>query len=986
MLLNCHTYFSLGYGTIKPNELIDEAIARGFQEIVVSDINTTSAILGCLNYAITKHIKVIPGVDFRNQLKPCYLAISINNRGFQEINEHLTTHLHHNKPFHAQAPHFNHAWVIYPLKQYKGWPLRDNEFIGVALHEVKYLHLSPYYKLKHKLVIQQPTSIKNAEQYSTHQLLRAMSENTIFTKLNQFPQASVNDTFYSIDTFLKTYKNYPFIMDNTLRLLQCCDVNFVFNKRDNKSLHPYTDSMHNDMELLRAECAKNLTYRYPNPDKAVFNRIEKELKIIEIYNFASYYLINWDIVNYAKHKGYFHVGRGSGANSIVAYLLNITNVDPIELDLYFERFINPARSNPPDFDIDFSWRDRDDIINYIFKRFGSKYTALLGTYNTLRSDAVIRELGKVYGLPPKEIDKLQQNPQQSKYDHAAAIISKNATILKGFPNHISIHASGVIISQNPIAAYTATIIPPKGFPTTQFSMIEAEEIGLVKFDILSQRGLGKIKDTLDIIKENHKIEIDIHNVKPFMQDAKIKDMLRTGNTLGCFYIESPAMRGLLTKLKADDYLRLVAASSIIRPGVSKSGMMREYILRFRNEDLRQKAKDKLPELYHLLEETYGVMVYQEDVIKVAHLFADLSLDEADTLRKSMSWKTHYKGMMMTIRDKFFNNCLVKGYSLDTTTQIWNQIESFGNFAFAKGHSASYAIESYQALYLKAYYPLEYMVATINNGGGFYNRAIYINEARLHGAQIIPPCINNSLLQSTLKGNVIYLGIELISSLSPTQQQQLISNRQQNGPYISLVNLIKRLNLTQDESASLIKIGALKSIHPNNKVLLWQNYLHFHPQSVSNTPQLFPNTNNQEVKTPHFTNSPIDEVFDQYYILGFSLHSPFKVLANTPSIKTRAKDLPHLQNQNITIIGSYVAIKEVHTTAEQTMYFGTFLDQDGHIFDTIHFPGNSKNNKLPRSKGINCYKISGKVINEYDFISIDVQSIEHEPVIDREFTW
>ena len=985
MLLNCHTYFSLGYGTIKPTELIDEAIARGFQEIVVADINTTSAVLGCLNYAKNKQVKVIPGVDFRNHLKPCYVAISINNKGFQEINEHLTAHLHHNKPFHAQAPHFNDVWVVYPLKQYKGWPLRDNEFIGVALHEVKYLHLSPYHKLKHKLVILQPTSIKNTEQFSTHQLLRAMSENTIWTKLNQFPQAAIYDTFYSLDTFLKTYKSYPFIINNTLRLIQSCDVNFVFDKRDNKSLNPYTDSIEGDIELLRAECAKNLTYRYPTPNKTVFDRIEKELKIIEEYNFASYYLINWDIISYAKHKGYFHVGRGSGANSIIAYLLNITNVDPIELDLYFERFINPARSNPPDFDIDFSWRDRDDIISYIFKRFGTKHTALLGTYNTLRSDAVIRELGKVYGLPPKEIDKLQQNPQLSKFDHAAAIIKKNADILKGFPNHISIHASGILITQQPITAYTATIIPPKGFPTTQFSMIEAEEIGIVKFDILSQRGLGKIKDTLDIIKENHNIEIDIHQVKPFMQDTKIKDMLRTGNTLGCFYIESPAMRGLLTKLKADDYLRLVAASSIIRPGVSKSGMMREYILRFRNEDLRKKAKDKLPELYNLLEETYGVMVYQEDVIKVAHLFADLSLDEADTLRKSMSWKTHYKGMMVTIQDKFFNNCLSKGYSLETTTQIWNQIESFGNFAFAKGHSASYAIESYQALYLKAYYPLEYMVATINNGGGFYNRAVYINEARLHGAKIVPPCINNSSLQSTLKGNTIYLGIELISSLNPTQQEQIILNRQQNGPYTSLVNLIKRLNLTQDESASLIKIGALKSIHPNNKTLLWQNYLHFHPQSITKTPQLFPSTPTQEVQTPNFSNSPIDEVFDQYYILGFSLHSPFTVLANTPNLKTRAKDLPKLQNQNISIIGSYVAIKEVHTTAEQTMYFGTFLDQDGQIFDTIHFPSNSKSNKLPRSRGINCYKITGKVVNEYDFISIDVHSIEHEPVIDREFT-
>lgn len=984
MLLNCHTYFSLGYGTIKPQELIDEAIEQGFQEIAITDINNTSAVLGSLLYAQNKNIRVIPGVDFRNQFVPCYVAIAINNDGFKEINEHLSHHLHHNKPIHKQAPHFNNAWVVYPFKQYKGWPLRDNEFIGVTLADVKYLHLSPYHKLKHKLVVLQPTTIKNKTEYNAHRLLRAMSENTILSKLHQFQQASPTDTFHSVDTYIETFKPYPFILANTLRIMQTCDVSFTFDKRDNKTLNPYTNSKRTDIELLRQECANALYYRYPNPSQLVLNRIEKELKIIADYNFAAYYLVNWDIIKYTKHKGYFHVGRGSGANSIVAYLLNITNVDPIELDLYFERFINPARSNPPDFDIDFSWRDRDDITQYIFKRFGQKNTALLGTYNTLRKDAVIRELGKVFGLPPKEIDKLQHTETNSKHDSTAKSIIKYAEQLKGFPNHISIHASGIIISQLPISSYTATILPPKGFPTTQFSMIEAEEIGLVKFDILSQRGLGKIKDTVDIIKQNHGITIDIDNVKPFMSDPKVKELLRTANTLGCFYIESPAMRGLLTKLKADDYLRLVAASSIIRPGVAKSGMMREYILRFRNPALRKKAQEKLPELYNLLEETYGVMVYQEDVIKVAHLFADLTLDEADILRKGMSWKTHYKGKIVTIKDKFFNNCIAKGYSPETITQIWNQIDSFGNFAFAKGHSASYAIESYQALYLKAYYPLEYMVATINNGGGFYSRAVYINEARLHGAQIFPPCINNSQLQSTLKGKNVYLGIELISSLNPTLQQSLITNRQQNGPYKSLVNLIKRINLTQDESASLIKIGALKSINSNNKELLWQNYLHFQPQSIAKTPQLFPISTQPEIAPPNFPSGIIDEAFDQLFILGFSLHSPFTVLANPITVNTSAKDLPKLQNQTVSIIGSYVATKEIHTTQNQTMYFGTFLDQHGHIFDTIHFPSQSKNNKLPRSRGINCYKITGKVVNEYDFISISVHSIEHQSVVDREF--
>jgi DNA polymerase-3 subunit alpha len=347
-------------------------------------------------------------------------------------------------------------------------------------------------------------------------------------------------------------------------------------------------------------------------------------------NFASYFLINWDIVRYAQSKDYYYVGRGSGANSMVAYLLRITDVDPIDLDLYFERFINPYRSNPPDFDIDFSWTDRDDMTRYIFDRFGTQRTALLGAYNTFQHDAVIRELGKVFGLPPGEIDKLQMASKYPDIDDLGKMVLRYSDLIKGFPSHLSVHSSGIIISEEPITTYTATIMPPKGYPTTQFSMLEAEDIGLYKFDILSQRGLAKIKDALTLVKENKNVDLDVHNMQEYKDDERIKELLREGKAIGCFYVESPAMRMLLTKLKADDYLRLVAASSIIRPGVARSGMMREYIVRHRDPN---KRKDINPLLLALMPDTYGVMVYQEDVIKVAHYFAGLSLAEADVLRR-----------------------------------------------------------------------------------------------------------------------------------------------------------------------------------------------------------------------------------------------------------------------------------------------------------------------------------------------------------------
>ena len=266
--------------------------------------------------------------------------------------------------------------------------------------------------------------------------------------------------------------------------------------------------------------------------------------------------------------------------------------------------------------------------------------------------------------------------------------------LKDFPSHLSIHAGGVVIAQKPIYSYTATFRPPKGFPTAQFSMIEAEEIGLYKFDILSQRGLGHIREAVDIVKQNRGDDIDIYDIATFKADPCIAEQLERGHTMGCFYVKSPVMRMLLCKLKANDYLGLVAASSIIRPGVAQSGMMRQYILLHRDPSRRKMMH---PMMMNIMHETYGVMVYQEDVIKVAHLFAGLDLGEADVLRRGMSRKYRSREEFDRTKDKFFNNCNRKGYSPALSAEIWRQVESFAGYSFAKGHSASFAVESYQSL-------------------------------------------------------------------------------------------------------------------------------------------------------------------------------------------------------------------------------------------------------------------------------------------------
>lgn len=694
MLLNCHTYYSFGYGTYAIKELLAAVYNNGYRTFALTDINNTSAVLETLRLTQNKPLKAVVGIDFRNGVQQKYVGLAQNNAGFKELNEHLSKHLHAQQSFGNIAPPFHHAFIVYPFSSYKGWPLSPHEFIGVSIADLKQLVLSPYQTLTDKLVALHQVTFANKIQFNTHRLLRAIDTNNLLSKLPVTEQAKGNEMMLSRDELLNTYVAHPYIIQNTENILAQCNVQFDYGKLKNKNKQFYTNSTANDMALLRSECMKGLVYRYTdtNEQNVALQRMEKELAVIEKMNFASYFLINWDIVNYARSKQYYHVGRGSGANSLVAYLIGITDVDPLELDLYFERFINEHRSNAPDFDIDFSWRDRDDMTRYIFERFGQNgKAALLGTYSTYQKDAVIQELGKVFGFPPNEIQQLKKIAPQyaniNKYDknNLTEVLFYYAQHLAGKPSHLSIHASGILISEEPISYYSATILPPKGYPTTQFSMIEAEDVGLFKFDILSQRGLGKIKDALAVIKQNQGVDIDIHEIRKFKQDEKVKELLREAKAIGCFYVESPGMRMLLAKLRADDYLRLVAASSIIRPGVSQSGMMREYIVRFRNEKLREQARAKLPELYDILAETYGVMVYQEDVIKVAHQFAGLTLAEADYLRRGMSWKFKQRNEFSVVREKFFSNCEQRGYDKKLVFEIWTQIESFANFAFAKGH-------------------------------------------------------------------------------------------------------------------------------------------------------------------------------------------------------------------------------------------------------------------------------------------------------------
>ena len=982
MLVNSHSYYSLRYGVLSPKEWLAFFESQPWPTMAITDINNTSACMTVL-YLLRNHAKkrAVIGVDFRNGITPCYVALAKNWEGFRQINDHLSEHLHRKQRFSSRAPvaALKDAWIIYPLESLPAdASLASNELIGVGADQLRFLHLSPHVHRQHKLIAMPTATFRGKRDHNAHRLLRAIDENTLLSKLSKDEQAKEDDRYLSNDELKSTYVEVPYLLRQAQQVLEDCNV--LLPDEASLNLQTYTGSKQKDLRLLKKLAYDGIPYRYPTVDFKVKERIEKELELIAKKNFVSYFLINWDIVNYAQKRGYFYVGRGSGANSIVAYLLKITDVDPIELDLYFERFINLYRTSPPDFDLDFSWRDRDDITQYIFKRF--PYTALLATYNTFQYRAVVRELGKVFGLPKHEIDKLSRGKFSSnELDQLGHLVLRYSTYIQGFPSHLSIHAGGILIAEKSIHYHTGTFLPPKGFATTQFDMVVAEDIGLHKFDILSQRGLSKIQDALHIVRKNKPEDtlLDIRNLQAFKQDEKIKSILRDGRAMGCFYVESPAMRMLLKKLKVDTYLGLVAASSIIRPGVSNSGMMREYILRFTDPERRQDAH---PVLLDIMPDTFGVMVYQEDVIKVAHYFAGLSLGEADVLRRGMSGKFRSREEFKRVENQYFENCKARGYSLELSQDIWRQIESFAGYAFAKGHSASYAVESYQSLYLKAHYPLEYMVAVINNFGGFYSTEFYVHEARKLGGTVEAPCVQQGDYPTVIRGTTIYLGFVLLHGLDETVGVTIGRERQEGGPFSNLTDFIDRVPIGIEQLSLLIRIGAFRFTGIAKQTLLWEAHhlLKGHKQSAvpAAVPSLFKGMiSSHDYKVPLLEQSALERAFDEIELLGFPLADPFLLAEEPMNQGTTAVEMPEKLGHFVIGYGYLVTVKDTKTQKGDRMNFATFVDQNGDFLDSVHFPNIAA--QFPfRGKGL--YKVQGRVVEEFGFFSIEASALYKLAVI------
>ena len=971
MYLNCHSYYSLHYGTLSIAELLDLAIQNDVQTIALTDINTTMGIPEFVKEAELKGIKPIAGCEFRNEDDLLFIGLAKNREGLKELNDWQTEHNLQKKTYPSYAPEFKHVFVIFPFGRKSISELRENEFTGIKVNQLNKLLTSEYRGYPEKLVVWQPVTFKNKEGQFLHKTLRAIDHNVLISKLQENQFTSQPETIES-KGLMNQFQEYPEIIRNTEKLMDACSISFDFKSVKNKKL--FGQSAYDDRIMLQKLSLDGMVYRYGENNQEAKKRIAHELEIIDSMGFSTYFLIAWDIIRYSMSCGFYHVGRGSGANSIVAYCLKITDVDPIKLNLYFERFLNPKRTSPPDFDIDYSWRDREQVQDYIFKRYGRNHTALLGATSTFKDRSIYRELGKVFGLPKEEIDLLVDNPKDERNsNHITRLIKILSEQMVDFPNLRSIHAGGILISEEPLTYYTALDMPPKGFPTTQWDMYMAEDLGFEKLDILSQRGIGHIKEAVDIIRQNRGEVVDVHQVERFFQDEQVKLQLRTAETNGCFYIESPAMRGLLTKLHCDNYLSLVAASSIIRPGVAKSGMMKQYIQRFHNPQLIQYLH---PVMKEQLEETYGVMVYQEDVIKVAHHFAGLDLADADVLRRAMSGKFRSKVEFQRIVDKYFSNCRERGYSDETAREVWRQIESFAGYSFSKAHSASYAVESFQSLFLKAHYPLEFMVAVINNFGGFYRTWVYFSEAQRCGAHIELPCVNRSRNETLISGKTIYIGFVHVQNLEQPAITGIVDERQQHGDFSSLSDFIERTAITKEQLVILIRLGALRFTGIPKAELLWKAHMLLNKTVPAAKTKVLFEAKPREFVLPKLEQSVLGDAWDEIELIGFPVSmTTFDLLQTKFRGEITANEMMNCLGKNVRMLGRLVTVKYVRTVRKEIMHFGTFTDVVGEFFDTVHFPPSLKNYPF---RGDGMYLILGKVVEEFGFPSIEVEKMAKMP--------
>lgn len=624
----------------------------------------------------------------------------------------------------------------------------------------------------------------------------------------------------------------PEALDNTLELAERCSFDFEFGRLH---LPEYrVPPGETPSSFLRHLCYEGLEKRYSPPTREARERLEHELSIIERMGYQGYFLIVWDLVNFARRQGIpVGPGRGSAAGSLVAYCLGITNIDPLRYNLLFERFLNPERVSMPDIDIDFCFERRDEVIEYVRQKYGEDHVAQIITFGTMAARAAVRDVGRVLGWPVAEVDRiaklvpaelgitldraLEVSPElRGLYQNSSRVreLLDTARAVEGFPRHASIHAAGLVITPEPLVHYIPLQKTGDAI-TTQFPMQTVEELGLLKMDLLGLRTLTVIGHTVEVLRKQGK-EIDIDSLP--LDDRKTYELLSTGESTGIFQLESSGMRSLLRSLKPERMEDIIALVALYRPGPLGSGMVEDFIQRKHG---LVPVTYPHPDLEPVLKETYGVILYQEQVMQIAHLMAGYTLGQADELRRAMGKKKPEE--MARHRDQFIEGATKKGYDPELAAHIFDLMEYFAGYGFNKSHSAAYALVAYQTAYLKAHHPAEFMAALLSSVSQHLEKvAPYLEECRRLGIKVLPPDINESGVDFSVGEGHIRFGLAAIKNVGRAAVEAIIAAREAGGPFTSLADFCRRVDLqvvNRRVLESLIRCGAFDSLGKGRRPLL-----------------------------------------------------------------------------------------------------------------------------------------------------------------------
>jgi error-prone DNA polymerase len=996
--LNVHSHYSKGWGMGTIEDLCRSAREQGMDRLALTDINGLYGLIFFLRAARETGIQPIVGSELITDTHRAVLLVR-DREGYANLCRIISDRHCHQGFDPIKALRDRREGLIV---------LSDDPPLLKALKrdakEDLFVELSPGYNMAGCYAFSRTSGIPpvatnraylvTADQFPLHRVLRAVALNSKLSRLGPGDTCREHNFLNSPRSMIDQFPHAPLAIKNTLAVAEQCHLDWDFERIIFPRFEQMTDT--EAYEALYQATIEGCRRRYGELTRAVRERIAYEMKIIKEKNFAHYFLVVADMTRRAPRS----CGRGSAAASIVSYALGITHVDPIKHHLFFERFLNPGRVDPPDIDVDFAWDERDHVIDYIFAAYGNRRAAMVANHNTYGARSAIREVAKVFGLTEAEISRvtskigygwhlkkvwreLANHPKMRGVELGKPWdeILHAAVQLEDHLNHLSVHCGGLVIVPDEIRRYCPVEISANGLQVLQWEKDTVEEAGLVKIDILGNRSLAVIRDALDLVEKNYGRRIDYASWNP-IDDPTTVEIFYRGDTFGVFYFESPATRQVLKKVSSglalDEYLRLdhfhlnVVVTSIIRPASNQS--IRTWVSRLHG----QPWESPHPFLHPVLEETLGIMVFQEQLSQAAMHLAGFDPAEADTLRKVVSKKDREK-RLRDFHARFVRGARERGVSMKVTEEVWGMIMGFDGYSFCKPHSASYTLVAYKSAFLRAHYPAEFMASVISNGGGYYSTFGYLSEARRMGLAILGPDINESEIKYIGRNKEIRVGLMQLKSLSQEGREFIVHERSRHGLFSSFDDFLTRAgrSLHLQDVRILIKAGCFDGIAGGltRPSLMWRALQFYNGgHREENPPALFPATPALPAKTrPYPKRLMLRHEVDT---LGFPLSChPLEryahILKNLDYVK--ACDLPAHVGKRVRTVGWPVTGKTIRAKDGNPMKFVSFEDTTG-LYEAVFFP-KVYNTFCHMLNGMRPYILKGKVEEDFGSIAVTVNWIE-----------